>query len=597
MKLRLDANPYFTYDGYVKLFSQKTSRFSTIVRLGMFILLLIVLPVFIWAVMTQRIELRKKAATSEPTQICWNRVIEQGTTSIPQWPNSCKGNPRTDIICAQVLVPLNTEEIAQYNEWKLLGKPYIPGCGMITPTPTPTPTGVCSSCVTNHICPTGLTCQAVQQGEGGCRDDGAGHTVCYDPAVLWLCAPPNSPNTCRPTPTTIPNCVPYPRCYYPIADIPRCTLQSGVTYCPIYPLFKQTVNGLLSTLTPNQNMPITINVREEDGTPGTPSEGFNVQVAVDHWPSTNSISVLSQNAIFNANTNVWTMLIPRPTILGGYRLQIHAYCEQDDSICAKKYGVGRQIETLHYFNTVNTTPTPQIVFPNCNQRPGQPPVRCPQGYWCKGTCNPLPGQTGCAQYDICVALTPTPSPTPIPNIKQTLELKVKLAGVTDAKAESAKIAVKLYKKDGTIQQLSAPLTLAYVSNGIYKATAILTNPFPAETQFTIKIKGEKHVAIKFCKQVGQTGPCNESEYITVPNPVPLTYGFDLTGIPLPPGDLSPQDGSVTQSDLTRLIALKSIFSADQTADDKRIGDLNYDGTINSFDLFLILQTLMTRHDE
>jgi hypothetical protein len=635
------------------------------------LLLLVALPVFIWAVMTQRIELRKKAATSEPTQICWNRVIQQN--DVWQWPDGCKGNPRTDIACIQVLVPLSTEENTRYSEWAQMGRPFIPGCRM-PEEPSPTPTNLCTSCVTNHLCPNGLTCQAIQQGPGGCQDDGAGHTMCYDPAIAWKCAPPNNPSACASSPVNSclniingTKCVESEACpsYSGTSSVnpPQCVLAIG--HC----LNGQCVRGTVSPTPP----PVVFPKCTGSGGQGSCPTGYSCTLECD------------PTAPENPNAGC----IPRSA------------CRSNSST---------------------------ISFPNCNVRASRPPIGCPSGYACINTCNPPPGQVGCAQYDVCrqnptpsptpsptvtpcthvspsltvdkqklegiagtvfysnitllnrdstacpsstfrltaqdfpqtwswridgfhqdfITLSPqtqvilpitvwsstnaepyeyvlsftsssntsdfhrmtvqstykilpkptsapTPTPTPLPN--QTLELKVKLAGVSAGLADGAKISVKFNKKDGTILQLSQPLTLHYDSSGVYKTSAILTNPFPAGTEFTIKVKGEKHVAVKFCKQVGQTGPCGDTDYISVPNPVPLSYGFDLTGIPLPPGDLSPQDGTVNQNDLTRLIALKSIFSTDQTAADKLIADLNYDGTINSFDLFLILQTLMTRNDE
>jgi|GEM_PF-3872245 len=80
--------------------------------------------------------------------------------------------------------------------------------------------------------------------------------------------------------------------------------------------------------------------------------------------------------------------------------------------------------------TIFCTPTPTpmptkspITFPNCNIR-SEPIIKCPTGYTCKNTCNPSPGATGCAQYDICVPIsTPTPTvgvvytPSPNPRIQ------------------------------------------------------------------------------------------------------------------------------------------------------------------------------------
>ena len=111
------------------------------------------------------------------------------------------------------------------------------------------------------------------------------------------------------------------------------------------------------------------------------------------------------------------------------------------------------------------------------------------------------------------------------------------------------------------------------------------------------IKGEKHVAVKFCRQVGQTGPCADTEFITEPDPIPLTYQFDFTGIALPPGDLYVQDGRAVQADVDKLTALLSKPRSSLTETDLLTGDLNYDGVVNGFDLNLLLKTLQTRYDE
>lgn len=83
--------------------------------------------------MTQRIELRKRAATSEAV-VCWNRVLPS-TEGNHAWPNGCKGNP-TPQMCTQATVSLTASETYKYNEWVSNGKPYIPGCGMTPPSAT-----------------------------------------------------------------------------------------------------------------------------------------------------------------------------------------------------------------------------------------------------------------------------------------------------------------------------------------------------------------------------------------------------------------------------------------------------------------------------
>lgn len=193
--------------------------------------------------------------------------------------------------------------------------------------------------------------------------------------------------------------------------------------------------------------------------------------------------------------------------------------------------------------------------------------------------------TGYASYTI---LMPRP---------QTMKLRVKLAGVTDGSAEGTKISVKFVKKDGSVLQLSELLALTYAGSGIYNASAVISNPFAGGTQMRIKIKGEKHVAIEFCRQSGQTGPCGDNEYITVANPFQTDYIFDFTGIPLPPGDLTVQDGQANRADLDKLTALMSKLCENLTIAEKIMGDVDYNGCVNVRDVFLILQTLETRFDE
>lgn len=198
------------------------------------------------------------------------------------------------------------------------------------------------------------------------------------------------------------------------------------------------------------------------------------------------------------------------------------------------------------------------------------------------------------------SLTPTRTPTPTPTLganQQEIRLRVKLAGVTGNAAEGAKIGVKFYKKDGTIVQLSVPLSLTHIGSGIYEASAIISNPFAAGTQFRIKVKGEKHISVQYCRQSGQTGPCADNEYVTVSNPAPTYSLFDLTGIPLPPGDLSAQDGQANRADLDRLTPLMAKICSSLTTAEKLVGDVDYNGCVNVRDVFLILQTLETRYDE
>ena len=167
--------------------------------------------------------------------------------------------------------------------------------------------------------------------------------------------------------------------------------------------------------------------------------------------------------------------------------------------------------------------------------------------------------------------------------------------MTGALAESAKIAVKFSLRDGSIVQLSQPLSLTHVGSGVYKATAVLTNPFPAGTGFRISIKGEKLLrsgsAVKLVK------PAHAAIQNILSSLPQSLFHMDLTSpVSLYRLAIVPQDGSVDQADINRLTALMAKLSSTLTAQDKLTGDLNYDCAINGFDLFLILQTLQVRYD-
>ncbi len=411
--------------------------------------MLLALPLFVWAVLTQRIELRKRAATSEPTQICWNRVTS--VNNALQWPNSCKGNPRTDLVCTQILIPLTSDEVTQYNQWIALGKPYITGCETsVTSTPAPT-----------------------------------------------ITAPPTP--TVTPTPT------------------PFCASNT-----PTLTITPQSQTGSAGGA-----KPYTITVTNTDGPACQSSEfALTVQAGAAGWGWSFSPSILTLSPGKTATTNL-------------------------------------------------TVTSPSNIS--------------------NGTVVPVSVSVKNARSSL--AASATASYTVLSN-PQTVTFNVKLGGVTGDSAQGAKIAVKFLTREGAILQFNQPLSLTYTGNGIYQATAVLTNPFPSGTAFTVSVKGEKHLAVRFCQQTGQDAPCAGGTYITVPDPIPLTYGFDFTGRPLPPGDIYPQDGQVDQTDINRMVNLLSKPASGLTAQDLVTGDLNYDGVINGYDLFLLMQTARTqRYDE
>jgi hypothetical protein len=176
-------------------------------------------------------------------------------------------------------------------------------------------------------------------------------------------------------------------------------------------------------------------------------------------------------------------------------------------------------------------------------------------------------------------ITPSTAPIPVTGKEQPIEFRIKFDSVTGPEAEGATISVKFLLQNESTVQLSAPLRVTYLANGVYKATALLSNPLPAGSKFRVLLKGERHTAITFCKQIGQTTPCGNLEYINTPASLPASYVFDFTGIPLPP-----------QANIDQLISLLSKPNSALTITDKIAGDLNYDDIVNGYDLILAQKT-------
>lgn len=178
-----------------------------------------------------------------------------------------------------------------------------------------------------------------------------------------------------------------------------------------------------------------------------------------------------------------------------------------------------------------------------------------------------------------------------------MKFKIKFAGVAGDAAQGAKITVK-FQRDNLQLQLNSVLTAVHTGNGVYEASATVSNPLPAGNGYAVIVKGEKHLARKFCKSQGQTTACAPGESITITQPTINTVQiFDFTGIPLEPGDLPPQDGFVGQSDFDTIRTLQAKPSDLLTTSDLHTGDLNYDHVISTWDIFWMRKTLETKTDE
>ncbi len=206
--------------------------------------------------------------------------------------------------------------------------------------------------------------------------------------------------------------------------------------------------------------------------------------------------------------------------------------------------------------------------------------------------------------------TTPPGGTPPPTVRP-FEILFKFEGVNDDGASFAKlgenyakVVVKFLgsKLNYALGFVTPPIPVDYVGNGIYALHfGVWSADLPEGNDYSITLKGEKHVATKFCLPSGQTTRCTLPGIIALPSDPLSKVNLTFTGIPLQPGDVFPQDGAVTTlgtgSDFARLLVLLAKSPASLTSQDLLTGDLDYNGVINIRDLFLLRQTLQTRYDE
>ena len=548
----IDFSWHEYYDKSVNLFSRQPAFARQPFNIGklLFLLpLLVVLPVVVWAVLTQRIELRKKAAPAPI--ICWNKAVE--VDGQLQWPDSCKGEPTTTapIACAQLLVPLTDDEIMQYNDWVAIGKPYIPDCGipMATPTPdyysSPTPVALqqeCGLCSAPNDCMSGLTCQYVPTPTPSCPNGPDGpcsmpanypYQACVKIDGTSACPPlPPSP-TYYPTPTYYSTPTPYASPY--ISPTPWSTPSPTPTPTPACNRQPFTLTMVPSNQTeyPGQTVGYTVTVANNDSSTCSPTS-LNLSGVAPPAPASGWSFGITPNPYF--------------VLQSGQTTQFTLSAASPISATPDTYTIGAQLIDASYTINVSTSATLTLKQP--------PPLH--------------------------------------------LKFLVKFIGVTGAGAEGAQITVKFLKPDGDTLALTEPLTVTHRQGGVYEAYVKLTNPPPAGERYAVFVKGEKHLVKKFCTQTGQTTNCSTT-FGSITMPVPTTdepiHTFDFSGLALEPGDLPEQDGRADKADFDKIKAVLGKASTDVTAEDRMVADLNYDGVINIMDAFLMRQTLETRYDE
>ncbi len=185
-------------------------------------------------------------------------------------------------------------------------------------------------------------------------------------------------------------------------------------------------------------------------------------------------------------------------------------------------------------------------------------------------------------------------------LSQQFDIRIKFAGVSGGDAEGAKANIRFVSVP-VADLTTGPIEFHHIGGGVYEAIVSpdYLPPSAGGQGYAVYVKGEKHLARKFCQATGQTGECTGNGNINVPAPAqnPAAFVLDFTGVALEPGDLYIQDGRADAADFAKVTQLMSKSYAALTDLDLMTADLNYDGYVNVKDAFLMRQTLQTKYDE
>lgn len=165
----------------------------------------------------------------------------------------------------------------------------------------------------------------------------------------------------------------------------------------------------------------------------------------------------------------------------------------------------------------------------------------------------------------------TPSVTPTPS-GSAFEMITMLRGITKKTdvCPSKKFTITVDGGELT-SKVTKTVELTASASGAFSGTFNLD--VPSGDDYTFYVKGPQHMQKKFTGVSVATG-------ITT---------LDLSEVPLEPGDLSPQDGTLNVSDIQKLTA--SLLKKDSDA------DVNCDGIVNANDYGLIIATMETQYSD
>ena len=185
-----------------------------------------------------------------------------------------------------------------------------------------------------------------------------------------------------------------------------------------------------------------------------------------------------------------------------------------------------------------------------------------------------------------------------PAVNMTLNLKIKLQGITKKpiNANPIKVKVKLGGRALSAQTAYQTGTFTPGDNGVW--TGSVNFNVPAGGGYVLYIKGPKHLQKKICVNNPSESPAGT--YHCSENKVSLSAGnntLDLSSILQLSGDLPATDGN--QNGLIDSYDVASIRQNFQTTDQSKIavGDLDFDNGITTSDWSLLVQSLGIKYDE
>ena len=214
------------------------------------------------------------------------------------------------------------------------------------------------------------------------------------------------------------------------------------------------------------------------------------------------------------------------------------------------------------------------------------------------------------QLNCCPTTTPTPTPT-LPPSTPLLDFAVKFQGIGAGRSEPAdqmaQIARVQVKESGGLTHQFSGVNLVYNrQTGFYSPeTAIPLVDVPAGNNYTIYIKGPKHLQKRFCSD-GQTSRCFSGQ-----GRIALVVGantFDFSGVALEAGDLPNPDADPQQDGVVNSIDVELLRShycrkvAEYgfpacTQADLDVADLDSDGYVFDSDMQLIRNTLSAVYED